>query len=105
MTTHRPTGLPEGIVAELCRGRVLPGASAGADRRMLDDRHDECVATLDRERMAVEAERATGPGRVEAEPQVVPEPVAEAVFAWAGRPVSRRRNPVPQSPGPAANVV
>jgi hypothetical protein len=43
-------------VLELSRGTVLPGASAEADRwmAMLDDRLDECVATLDRERMAVE---------------------------------------------------
>jgi hypothetical protein len=35
---------------------VLPGASAEADRwmAMLQSRHAECVATLDRERMAVE---------------------------------------------------
>ena len=49
-------GLPSGMVVELCRGRVLPGASAEADRwmAMLQSRHAECVATLDRERMAVE---------------------------------------------------
>ncbi len=53
---HRPTTIPEGLVVELSRGKVLPGASAEADRwmRMLDERADECVATLDRERMAVE---------------------------------------------------
>jgi hypothetical protein len=56
VTVSRPTGLPEGLVVELSRGKVLPGASAEADRwmRMLNDRHDECVATLDRERMAIE---------------------------------------------------
>ncbi len=95
--------------------------------RMLDDRVDECVATLDRERMAVEivfrlqedgedylywvaikgeggaelessthqidldhqaqARRTKEPGWVEAEPQVLmlPEPVREAVLAWALR--------------------
>jgi hypothetical protein len=52
----RPRSIPEGLVLELSRGTVLPGASAEADRwmAMLNDRLDECVATLDRERMAVE---------------------------------------------------
>lgn len=41
---------------ELSRGRVLPGRSAEADAwmTMLQERHAECVASLDRERMAVE---------------------------------------------------
>ena len=48
--------IPEGLVVELSRAKVLLGASAEADRwmQMLDDRLDECVATLDRERMAIE---------------------------------------------------
>ncbi|HEV7655260.1 MAG TPA: DUF6176 family protein [Mycobacteriales bacterium] len=52
----RPASIPDGLVLELSRGTVLPGASAEADRwmAMLNDRQDECVATLDRERMAVE---------------------------------------------------
>jgi hypothetical protein len=52
----RRRSIPDGLVLELSRGTVLPGASAEADRwmAMLDDRVDECVATLDRERMAVE---------------------------------------------------
>jgi hypothetical protein len=52
----RPASIPEGLVVELSRGKVLPGASAEADRwmAMLNDRLDECVATLDRERMAIE---------------------------------------------------
>ena len=52
----RPAGVPDGLLVELSRGTVLPGASAEADRwmAMLNDRLDECVATLDRERMAVE---------------------------------------------------
>lgn len=52
----RPGSIPDGLVLELSRGRVLPGASAEADRwmAMLNDRVDECVASLDRERMAVE---------------------------------------------------
>jgi hypothetical protein len=51
-----PRSIPEGLVVELSRAKVLPGASAEADRwmQMLDERVDECVATLDRERMAVE---------------------------------------------------
>ncbi len=124
-----PQSIPEGLVVELSRAKVLPGASGEADRwmRMLDDRVDECVATLDRERMAVEivfrlkeggedylfwvairgeggeslessehqidldhqeqARRTKEPGWVEAEPQVLmlPEPVREAVLAWALR--------------------
>jgi Family of unknown function (DUF6176) len=52
----RPASIPEGLVVELSRGKVLPGASAEADRwmAMLNDRLDEAVATLDRERMAIE---------------------------------------------------
>lgn len=48
--------IPDGLVIELSRAKVLPGASAEADRwmKMLKDRLDECVATLDRERMAIE---------------------------------------------------
>src|SRR4051794_24293639 len=51
-----PRSIPEGLIVELSRAKVLPGAGAEADRwmRMLDERVDECVATLDRERMAVE---------------------------------------------------
>jgi hypothetical protein len=49
-------GLPSGMIVELSRGRVLPGASAEAGQwmAMLQSRHAECVATMDRERMAVE---------------------------------------------------
>lgn len=52
----RPRSIPAGLRVELSRGKVLPGRSAEADRwmQMLNDRLDECVATLDRERMAVE---------------------------------------------------
>jgi hypothetical protein len=51
-----PRSIPDGLVVELSRGKVLPGASAEADRwmQMLDERMEECVATLDRERMAIE---------------------------------------------------
>jgi hypothetical protein len=50
------SSIPDGLVVELSRAKVLPGASAEADRwmKMLNDRIDECVATLDRERMAIE---------------------------------------------------
>ena len=123
----RPKSIPEGLVVELSRARVMTGASGEADRwmAMLDDRVDECVATLDRERMAIEivfrlkeggedflfwltvrgeggatlassehpidqdhetqARLTKEPGWVEAEPQVLmlPDPVREAVLAWA----------------------
>ena len=124
-----PHSIPEGLVVELSRAKVLSGAGHEADRwmSMLDERVDECVATLDRERMAVEivfrlqeggedylywvairgeggasletsehqidrdheaqARRTKEPGWVEAEPQVLmlPDPVREAVLAWALR--------------------
>ena len=56
MSQGRPLSIPPGLVVRLSRARVLPGASAKADRwmAMLNDRLDECVATLDRERMAIE---------------------------------------------------
>ena len=56
MTQTRSPSIPPGLVVELSRCKVLPGASAEADRwmAMLNDRLDECVATLDRERMAIE---------------------------------------------------
>lgn len=56
MTTERPSSIPDGLVLELSRGKVLPGKSDEADRwmKMLNDRQDECVSTLDRERIAVE---------------------------------------------------
>jgi hypothetical protein len=54
--TTTPASIPNGLVVELSRAKVLPGASAEADRwmAMLNERLDECVATLDRERMAIE---------------------------------------------------
>lgn len=128
MNPERPSSIPPGLVVELSRARVMPGAGEEADRwmRMLNDRLDECVATLDRERMAIEivfrlreggedylywvsvkgedgagldpdlpidrdhveqAKRTKEPGWVEAEPQVLmlPNPVREAVMAWALR--------------------
>jgi hypothetical protein len=56
MTQTRSRSIPDGLVVELSRCKVLPGASAEADRwmAMLNDRLEECVATLDRERMAIE---------------------------------------------------
>jgi uncharacterized protein DUF6176 len=52
----RSSSIPDGLVVKLSRAKVLPGASSEADRwmTMLNERVDECVATLDRERMAVE---------------------------------------------------
>lgn len=51
-----PATIPPGLKVELSRSKVLPGCSAEADRwmQMLNDRVEECVATLDRERMALE---------------------------------------------------
>lgn len=56
MTKTNPSSIPEGLKVRLLRAKVLPGAEAEADRwmAMLNERLDECVATLDRERMAVE---------------------------------------------------
>jgi hypothetical protein len=53
--SQSPT-IPEGLRVELSRAKVKPGQSdeAGAWMRMLNDRADECVATLDAERMALE---------------------------------------------------
>ncbi|WP_155377481.1 DUF6176 family protein [Cellulomonas sp. JZ18] len=50
-------GLPPGVRVALSRARVRAGASAEADRwmTMLRERHEECLDTLERERMAVEA--------------------------------------------------
>ena len=56
MTDPTPASIPAGLVVELSRAKVKPGQSEEADRwmRMLNDRLDECVATLDREKMAIE---------------------------------------------------
>jgi hypothetical protein len=52
----RPASIPPGLQVELSRARIKPGMGGEVDRwmRMLNDRVDECVATLERERMAVE---------------------------------------------------
>lgn len=54
--TELPASIPPGLVVELSRCKVRPGASAEADKwmKMLNERLDECVASLDRERMAIE---------------------------------------------------
>jgi hypothetical protein len=43
---RRPAVIPEGLVVELSRAKVLPGASQETDdwMTMLDDLADECVA-------------------------------------------------------------
>jgi len=48
--------LPDGVTVALSRARVRAGAAEEATRwmDMLDDRLEESVATLDRERMAIE---------------------------------------------------
>jgi hypothetical protein len=52
-----PPTVPPGLYVELSRHKVKPGMSEEVDRwmQMLNDRADECIATLDPERMAVEA--------------------------------------------------
>jgi hypothetical protein len=74
MTQERPASIPEGLVVELSRGKVLPGASAEADRDHL-----------------AQAKRTKEPGWVEAEPQVLmlPDPVRQAVLDWALRPAAQ----------------
>ena len=56
MAIERPASIPPGLRVELARQRVLPGQSRVADEwmQMLNDRLDECVATLDAEHMAIE---------------------------------------------------
>lgn len=48
--------IPEGWRVELSRARVKTGMSSEVDQwmRMLKERQQECVATLERDRMAVE---------------------------------------------------
>lgn len=55
--TDRPSTIPPGLRVELSRHQVVPGQSAKVDEwmKMLNDRADECRATLDPERVAVEA--------------------------------------------------
>jgi hypothetical protein len=52
----RPRSIPEGLTVSLHRARILPGMEEEATEwmQMLNDRHEEAVATLDRERMAIE---------------------------------------------------
>ncbi len=52
-----PSSVPAGLTLELARARLLPGTDPIVDEwmQMLNDRVDECVATLHRERMAFEA--------------------------------------------------
>ncbi len=53
----QPVSVPPGVRMELSRHKVIPGQSATVDAwmQMLNDRREECRATLDPERMAVEA--------------------------------------------------
>ena len=52
-----PSSVPPGLRMELSRARLLDGKEASFDdwMTMLHRRYDECLATLDRELMAVEA--------------------------------------------------
>lgn len=51
-----PRSIPPGLTVRLFRGTVRAGQSAAVDEwmSMLNDRLDEAVATLDRERMGIE---------------------------------------------------
>lgn len=51
-----PNSIPAGLRVELFRARIKECESAATDRwmAMLNNRLDECVATLDRDRMALE---------------------------------------------------
>jgi len=53
---EQPSSIPPGLRVELSRARLLPGKSELTDEwmSMLNQRIDECVATLDREKMALE---------------------------------------------------
>jgi hypothetical protein len=53
---EEPSSIPPGLRVELSRARILPGCGELTDRwmAMLNERIDECVATLDREKMALE---------------------------------------------------
>lgn len=88
MTADRPSSIPESLVVELSRAKVLPGAGDEADRwiRMLNGL-DDSPHQIDRDHDA-QARRTKEPGWVEAEPQVLmlPEPVRASVLAWALRP-------------------
>ena len=55
-TTLRPDSIPEGITVALHRARIRPGMEDAATEwmQMLNDRLDEAVDTLGRERMAIE---------------------------------------------------
>lgn len=54
--TDRPVTIPPGLRVELTRHKIIPGQGGRVDQwmQMLNDRADECRATLDQERMAVE---------------------------------------------------
>ena len=54
--TEPPLTIPAGLRVELSRAKVKPGMSDETDHwmKMLNDRADECVASLDRERVAIE---------------------------------------------------
>jgi hypothetical protein len=56
MPRGRPTSVPVGLRVRLARARVRPGMEQETDRwmAMLNDRLDEAVETLDRERVALE---------------------------------------------------
>lgn len=57
MSDAAPASIPAGLHIELTKHKVIPGQSDEVDRwmAMLNARHDECIETLEPERMAVEA--------------------------------------------------
>lgn len=82
MDTERPASIPPGLIVELSRAKVKPGAHAeGEGGAGLD-----LDLPIDRDHVE-QAMRTKEPGWVEAEPQVLmlPDPVREAVLAWALR--------------------
>jgi hypothetical protein len=52
-----PATVPQGLRLELGRAKIVPGQEAEAEvwMQMLNDRRDECVATLSRERAPLQA--------------------------------------------------
>lgn len=52
-----PPSVPEGMRLELSRSKIVPGQESAAEAwmQMLNERYDECVATLSEERAAFEA--------------------------------------------------
>jgi hypothetical protein len=52
----KPASPPEGLVVKVMRAKALPGAGAEAAQWLAvpDEQVEECMATLDRDQMAIE---------------------------------------------------